>query len=86
MTPGQFAECLIAYCAWAGGSVTSWGRSPERNEAVGGHADSSHLVWLGADIGYWPNPEPDLEIAQRRARRLGMKLVRESDHDHLQAL
>ena len=86
MTPLDFAQAVMTYCAWSRGSVTSWGRSPERNVQVGGHVDSSHLLWLGADVGYRPNPTPPKAQAQRRAKRLGMRLVRESDHDHLQAL
>ena len=86
MTPTEFADQLRAYCSWSRGSVTSWGRSPERNAEVGGHTDSSHLLWLGADVGYRPNPTPPAAQAKRRANRLGLRLVREGDHDHLQAL
>ena len=86
MTPIDFAVSLMAYCAWSRGSVTSWGRSPERNARVGGHVNSLHQVWLAADVGYSPNPTPPLAKARKRASQLGMRLLRESDHDHLQAL
>lgn len=86
MTPLQFHEALMAYCAWSRGSQTSGGRSPERNAQVGGDKNSSHLVWLAADVGYAPNPTPPLAQAKRRATRLGLRLIREDDHDHLQAL
>ena len=86
MTPADFADCLRAYCSWSRGSVTSWIRSPERNRQVGGHADSSHLLGLGADVAYGPNPRPALATARKRARKLGLRLIREGDHDHLQAL
>ena len=86
MTPIDFAESLLAYAAWSRGSVTSWGRSPERNASVGGHLNSLHLSFLAADIGYAPNPTPPLAKARKRASQLGMRLIRESDHDHLQAL
>jgi len=86
MTPLEFAEALMAYCAWSRGSVTSWGRSPERNAQVGGHPYSLHQIWLGADVGYHPNPKPAEDVARRMASRLGIRLVREGDHDHLQAI
>lgn len=86
MTPLQFHEALLAYLAWSRGSHTSGWRSPERNAKVGGHDDSSHLLGLGGDVGYSPNPTPPLAQARRRAKRLGLRLVREGDHDHLQAL
>ena len=88
MTPIDFAVSLMAYCAWSRGSVTSWGRSSERNAAVGGHVHSLHLTFLAADIGYSPNPTPKLAQARKRASQLGMRLVRETNptHDHLQAL
>ena len=84
--PIDFAASVIAFCAWSRGSVTSWGRSPERNAAVQGHANSKHLSWIGCDVGYSPNPTPRLLQARKRAAQLGMKLIRETDHDHLQAL
>ena len=84
MTPLEFAERMMAYCAWSRGSVTSWGRSPERNATVGGHPHSYHQVWLGMDVGYAPNPKPPLAAARRRAQQLKLKLVREGDHDHFQ--
>jgi len=37
-------------------------------------------------VGYSPNPTPPLAKARKRASQLGMRLLRESDHDHLQAL
>ena len=86
MTPIDFASCLIAYCAWSRGSVTSWGRSSERNATVGGHKDSYHQTWLAADVGYHPNPKPPLAQARKRASQLGLKLIREGDHDHLQVV
>jgi len=86
MTPLDFAAVLMAYCTSTRASVTSWGRSPERNASVGGHTHSYHQVWLGGDVGYAPNPTPPLATARKRASQLGLRLVREGDHDHLQPL
>ena len=85
MTPTQFMDSARAYTAWARGSITSYVRSPERNAQVGGHKDSSHLIGLACDIGYSPNPTPPLATAKRRARKLGLTLIRETSHEHLQA-
>jgi hypothetical protein len=84
MTPLEFAQALIAYCYATTGSVTSWGRTPTHNRRVGGVPHSKHQIWLGADIVY--DERPPLATARRRATALGIRLLRESDHDHLQAL
>ena len=53
---------------------------------MGGHKDSYHQTWLAADVGYHPNPKPPLAQARKRASQLGLKLIREGDHDHLQVV
>jgi hypothetical protein len=85
MSPSQFAEALIAYCGWSHASVTSYGRTPTRNQKVGGVPGSKHLSWLAADVVY-DGAQPDLSAAKQRARHLGLLLLREDTHDHLQAL
>jgi hypothetical protein len=86
MTPIEFAAGLIAYCGWSRASVTSYGRSQERNQKVGGVKYSKHCLWLAADVVYDPHPRPRLADARRRATQLGMRVIREDSHDHLQAL
>ena len=86
MTPSAFAEALQSYCGWSGGSVTSYGRSAARNAYVGGAEESRHLLWLAADVIYYPNEEPNMGKAQRMARKLGIRVIREDDHDHIQSL
>lgn len=84
MDPIRFATALIAFCYATRGSVTSWGRTEKRNAAVGGVPTSMHRQFLGADVVY---DEPiAVDFAQQTARRFGLKVVRESDHDHLQPL
>ena len=85
MTPTAFVDQLRAYVAWSRGSVTSYIRSPERNAQVHGHKDLLHLVGLAADVAYSPNPTPPIAQAKRRATKLGLRLIREGSHDHLQA-
>ena len=84
MTLDEFAEAVRVYCFRLTGSVTSWGRTPERNSAVGGVPGSAHLYFLGADVVYDTLP-PDT-ARKDLARRLGLRVLIETDHDHLQPL
>lgn len=86
MTPLEFHAAFLAYLAWSRGSQTSGWRSPERNTHVGGHPNSYHMVGLAGDVGYSPNPRPPLRRARKAASQLGLKLIREGSHDHLQPL
>jgi hypothetical protein len=84
VTPTDFAEAARTYALAHGASVTSWLRTPDRNRRVGGAERSAHLEALAVDLVYdHPIPEP-----QRRldAELLGLRLIVETDHDHLQPL
>lgn len=80
----EFAVRIYSLCRKFNGSVTSWVRTAKRNSLVGGHPQSEHLVGLGADI-VWDDP-PALAEVQVVAVDLGLKVVRENDHDHIQPL
>jgi len=84
MTRGEFVEAAMTFCALTGGSVTSWTRTVRHNAspAVGGVTNSAHLYGLAVDVVY-DTPQV-LKPTMERARRLGLKLIREKDHDHLQ--
>lgn len=84
MTRGQFIDAVDAFCTLTGGSQTSGKRTIKHNAAVGGVANSAHLYGLGLDVTY--DDPVDVGVATERARRLGLKLIRETDHDHLQPL
>jgi hypothetical protein len=84
MTPTEFHDRLMRYCALTGASVTSYGRTVRHNLVVEGVASSAHLFWLAADVVYDDATAPAL--AERWAERLGLKLIREEDHHHLQPL
>lgn len=84
MTLADFAEAAATYCFETGGSVTSWVRSPARNVAVGGHKRSRHLVGLAVDVVYHPNQRPG--AVEAHAHALGLWLLAEGDHDHLEPL
>ena len=83
MTLGEFADAVRAYALITGASATSWGRTEKHNEAVGGVKYSAHRFWLAADLVYDGPPPPD---AVAVAHRLGLKLIEEGDHHHVQPL
>jgi len=82
MTPFDFTLAVHTYCLMTDGSVTSWVRTGAHNRQVGGVADSPHLYGLGADVVY--DGSLVLGFATQTAARLGLTLLREGDHDHLQ--
>jgi hypothetical protein len=63
-------------------SVTSWIRSPVRNVAVGGVADSRHLHGLAVDCVL--DEEKDRGEFKKAAAALGLQVIEEGDHIHLQ--
>lgn len=63
-------------------SVTSWGRSVARNQAVGGHPDSMHLYFCAVDVVLDQDEDPIGFCAA--ARRLGLVCLNEPGHLHLQ--
>lgn len=84
ITVADFWGQVAMYRRAVKGSVTSGGRSLERNNQVGGVPNSPHLLDLGADIVH----DGAMPAAQREtlARGLGLTLVVEGDHDHLQPI
>jgi Peptidase M15 len=82
MSPLDFASAIMAYCSATTGSVTSWGRTRTHNTQVGGVEDSAHMLWVAADVTYDTPPLPALR--DKLAKRLGLFIVHEGDHDHLQ--
>ena len=84
MTVGDFWSAVATYRRRVGGSVTSGGRSAQRNASVGGKLNSPHLLDLGADLVH---DESSSDAARDViARGLGLTLVIEGDHDHLQPM
>jgi len=85
VTLGDYAEAVRTYCLLRGGSITSWGRTTRHNTRVGGVKNSAHRFFFGADVVY-DFHEATMTDANRfvEARRLGLKIIAEGDHDHLQ--
>lgn len=82
MTLTEFAWAVYVYCTLAEASVTSWIRTRPRNDRQGGVLHSAHLVGLGVDVVY--DEPPSLAERDEWADRLGLKLIAEGDHDHVQ--
>lgn len=82
MTRAEFTEAVGTYCGLMQGSVTSWWRSVQHNTARHGVPGSPHLFGVGADVIY----DAPWTIERRKliAQRLGLALIAEEDHDHLQ--
>jgi len=84
VTRGEFAEAVYTYCATLGASETSGQRTSHHNLAVGGVAHSAHLVKLASDVVYDVTPSREQRLDW--GRRLGLLVVIEEDHDHLQPI
>ena len=84
MSPTEFADGLRAYCGATLGSVSSYGRTVKHNIAVDGHPFSYHLVWLAADVVY--DSEIPLGFREQMAKKFGLEVIAEVDHDHLEPL
>lgn len=82
MSPADFRACVMSYCFAMGASETSGLRTTAHNAAVGGVAGSAHRFGLAVDVVY--DRTPDEASAKLWAQRLGLRLIRETDHDHLQ--
>jgi hypothetical protein len=82
MSKNEFREAVESFCYRLGGSITSYGRTVRHNAAVKGVPQSAHQFWLAADIVY--DDTVDQNLANDTAKRLGLRLIREDDHDHLQ--
>lgn len=84
MDPFDLARKTMLLCWRHKGSVTSWGRTVAHNAAVGGVANSWHLLFLGIDV-VLDDQKKNFEF-EADAVRLGLKPILEDDHYHLQPL
>jgi len=63
-------------------SVTSWGRTVQRNKDVGGVEDSHHIRWLGLDVVF-DDGKKNVTF-EKDCDRMGIRAIWEGDHYHLQ--
>lgn len=77
-----FALLTVELCDRYGATVTSWKRTPARNAAVGGRADSFHLEGLAADLETDDSSRAPALVKEARAR--GLDAVDEGGHVHIE--
>ena len=82
----DFIQKVFALCIEFDGSVTSWGRTPERNRLVGGHLASFHKNWLAIDVILDDMGDNNVRHFIEKAVRMGIRAIdeREKGHLHLQ--
>jgi len=78
----RFASIILTLATRYQFSVTSWGRSVERNASTGGHVNSRHLSWEAVDVVL--DKDKDRESFISSAQRLSLKVVEEKECIHLQ--
>ena len=84
MSRADFLDAVFTLGLKYGASVTSWFRSDTRNKAVGGVPHSAHRYGLGIDLVF--DSPPDQDFLLEDARRLGLRVLPEGDHHHVQPL
>ena len=83
MSPVDFT-CKINILSMAHAfSVTSWLRTPARNEAVGGAKRSKHLFGLAVDC-VLDDPSKAKNLV-KSAGEMGLVAIEEGDHVHIQS-
>lgn len=80
-TGQHFGDFTSLAGEFPGVSMTSGMRTAERNQQVGGAANSQHLTGTAADYAVPPQLKPAF---MSRARQLGYQAIDEGDHIHLQ--
>jgi hypothetical protein len=63
-------------------SVTRWWSSEKHNADVGGLVNSRHLDGIGCDV--IPDPDEDRAEVIHSARQIGLQVVDEGTHIHLE--
>lgn len=82
MDPIRFLLALMQLYARYPFSETGGQRTPERNIEVDGVARSPHQHWVGRDVLF--QGTPGREELNETGRRLGLKIIKELDHHHIQ--
>ena len=82
MTHHDYTDCILCLATRYDFSVTSWGRTAKHNADVGGKPNTRHLLFLAVDIVLDDATEIGLLTAD--ATRMGLTVVDEADHIHIQ--
>jgi hypothetical protein len=83
MNAVDFANSVMTLALKWNLSVTSWGRTRNRNSAVGGVDNSYHILWLGCDVVFDGVMQKDLAF-EKDASFVGLQALWEANHYHLQ--
>ena len=84
MSPHEFLDARMALAAAFEFRETSGHRSPTSNKRLGGVEHSPHLFFLAVDVIL--DETADLPAFLDDAHRLGLMVIDEKDHLHLQPL
>ena len=84
MTALEFAAAVLTIALEVPMSATSWGRTRKHNAAshVMGVVNSHHLRWCGLDVELDDRGDESRLFAA--ARRVGLEVIVEEDHYHLE--
>ena len=82
MNRREFIDLVTMLCLVHRGSMTSYVRTIARNAIVGGHEHSKHLVGLAVDVVL--DRKEDQGEFTLAAQRLGLRVIDEDDHLHVQ--
>lgn len=82
MSALEFAERILQLAVVVDFSVTSWIRSAARNQAVGGVPHSRHRDGCAVDVVL--DRREDEPLLRRFVERLGLRVLDEGDHLHLE--
>ena len=80
----DFIDKILALSIDTQFSVTSWIRTEKRNNDVGGNSSSYHKLGLAVDVVC--DYERDITTLINNAKRLGLGVLKEGDHIHIQAI
>jgi hypothetical protein len=82
MTPGDFAERVLAYCLELNATEIAGYRTDQAADRVGATPIDAHRFGFGRDVTY--DQRPSLASAITAAARLGLYVYRMEDHDHIE--
>ena len=82
MTAYEFAFHVLTLAVEFRFSVTSWGRTRERNARAKGLKNSYHLAFCAVDVVL--DDHEAIGTFSKRAKQLGVEVIAEGDHLHVE--
>lgn len=84
MNLDYFCQAVFAICKLYGGSVTSWIRSREHNQKVGGLQRSFHVIGLAVDIVLDDSTPEKVQAIIDYAKHYRLQVIDEKTHLHIE--